>query len=198
MQSERGWTKLDVPRWGESAGRASEEAAKRAWLAKLDAPTWGAAASAMAEVVAERLSAARPQKADYFAKNYQSLMQMLSLSKAQIAASLRATAPNHFVAMHDVSLYLEADFPISPSGFLLTNSHGRPSARHLRDLQDIARADGASCVFYEPQLSKRLVSQLAADMDLPLVMLDPLGASDGDVATYWGAIGTALESCFNR
>jgi len=152
----------------------------------------------MAAQVAERLSAARPEKASYFAANYQTMRQKLAVAKQEMAEVLHATAPNHFIAMHDISFYLEADLPISPSGFLLTNSHGKPSARHLRELQKTARADAASCVLYEPQLSKRLVSQLAADMDLPLVMMDPLGASEGDVSAYWGAIGDALESCFNR
>ena len=152
----------------------------------------------MAAQVAERLSAARPEKASYFAANYQAMRQKLTVAKQEMAETLNVTAPNHFIAMHDISFYLEADLPISPSGYLLTNSHGKPSARHLRELQKTARADAASCVFYEPQLSKRLVSQLAADMDLPLVMMDPLGASDGDVSAYWAAIGDALESCFNR
>jgi len=150
-------------------------------------------------VVADRLAAARPSHAAQFEANYESLAKTLNDIAHEMRHALEDSAPNHFIAMHDVSLYLEADLPITATGFLLTHNHSKPSARHLRELQEAAKKDATSCIFYEPQLSKRLVGQLSADMNLPLVTLDPLGsglAEDASLTDYWRSIATALEGCF--
>ena len=52
---------------------------------------------------------------------------------------------------------------------------------------------------YEPQIGNRLISQLAADMDLPMVALDPLGMSVGEddmIDAYWRDVTAAFERCF--
>ena len=150
-------------------------------------------------VVADRFAAARPSHAAMFEANYESLAKTLDDLAHEMRHALEDSAPNHFIAMHDVSLYLEADLPITASGFLQTHNHSKPSARHLRELQEAAKRDNTSCIFYEPQLSKRLVSQLSADMALPIVVLDQLGsglAEDATITAYWRSIAQALESCF--
>ena len=150
-------------------------------------------------VVADRFAAARPNHAAQFEANLASLETILRDIQHEMAHELEVSAPNHFIAMHDVSLYLEADLPIAATGFILTHNHSKPSAGHLRELQDAAQQDAASCIFYEPQLSKRLVSQLSADMNLPLIVLDPLGsglAEDASLTDYWRSIAIALERCF--
>ena len=150
-------------------------------------------------VVADRFAAARPSHAAMFEANYESLAKTLDDLAHEMRHALEDSAPNHFIAMHDVSLYLEADLPITASGFLQTHNHSKPSARHLRELQEAAKRDNTSCIFYEPQLSKRLVSQLSADMALPIVVLDQLGsglAEDVTITAYWRSIAQALESCF--
>lgn len=159
--------------------------------------------SLMAEighVMADRLGEAYPQKAGYFAQNAAELSAILEAAQLRMAQMLAPTAPNHFIAMHDVTLYLEADLPIEAIGFLLTHDHSKPSAGQLRDLQKLVAKQGAACVFYEPQLNDKLVKQLTADMGLPVVTVDQLGSQlpDGaDVAAYWRAIEAALKSCFN-
>ena len=150
-------------------------------------------------VVADRFAAARPSHAAQFEANYESLAKTLDDLAHEMRHLLEDSAPNHFIAMHDVSLYLEADLPITASGFLQTHNHSKPSARHLRDLQKAAKRDKTSCIFYEPQLSERLVGQLSADMALPIVVLDPLGSGldeDASITAYWRSIAQALESCF--
>lgn len=153
----------------------------------------------IAAIVTARLSALRPEKADMFAANYEALVQMTEAAEAAMAETLASTAPNYFVGMHDITLYLEADLPLAPAGHLLVHGHGKPSAGHLRDLQQAVADNGASCVFYEPQISKRLVSQLSADMNLPVVILDPMGsglANDATVGDYWQSVAASLKRCF--
>ena len=159
--------------------------------------------SLMAEighVMADRLGEAYPQKAGYFAQNAAELSAILEEAKLRMAQMLAPSAPNHFIAMHDVTLYLEADLPIEAIGFLLTHDHSKPSAGQLRDLQKLVAREGAACVFYEPQLNDKLVKQLTADMGLPIVVVDQLGSQlpvGAGVAAYWQAIEAALKSCFN-
>lgn len=49
-----------------------------------------------------------------------------------------------------------------------------PGARHLAELITRARRAGACAVFVQPQFSRRAAQQVAAELDVPLVTLDPM------------------------
>ena len=154
--------------------------------------------SQMAAVIRDELSKRAPEHKGVFQANYEGAITMLDAASETLSSKLAATAPNHFIAMHDISLYLEQDFDIEAVGFVLGNDHGKPSAKSLRALQETATREGAKCIFYEPQIGNRLISQLAADMDLPMVTLDPLGMSVGEddmIDAYWRAITASFERC---
>lgn len=153
----------------------------------------------MAAVIRDELRKRAPEHKDVFQANYEGAITMLDAASVTLSSKLAATAPNHFISMHDVSLYLEQDFDIEAVGFVLGQDHGKPSAKTLRALQDTATSKGAKCIFYEPQIGNRLISQLAADMDLPMVTLDPLGMSVGEddmIDVYWRDVTAAFERCF--
>ena len=152
----------------------------------------------MAAVIRDELGKKAPEHKDIFQANYEGAITMLDAASATLSSKLAATAPNHFIAMHDMSLYLEQDFDIEAVGFVLGHDHGKPSAKALRALQETATRKGAKCIFYEPQIGNRLISQLAADMDLPMVTLDPLGMSVGEddmIDAYWRDVIASFERC---
>jgi len=49
-----------------------------------------------------------------------------------------------------------------------------PSARWLRDLMRTARHEGVKVIFAAPPASSRLVEVVAADLGVPVFLLDPL------------------------
>ena len=156
--------------------------------------------SQMAAVIRDELGKKAPEHKDMFQANYEGAITMLDAASATLSSKLAATAPNHFIAMHDMSLYLEQDFDIEAVGFVLGHDHGKPSAKALRALQETATRKGAKCIFYEPQIGDRLISQLAADMDLPMVTLDPLGMSVGEddmIDAYWRDVTASFERCLS-
>lgn len=153
----------------------------------------------MAAIITQELSVRLPDHAALFQANYDGVITMLDTASATLSAKLAATTPNHFIAMHDITLYLEQDFDLEAVGFVLGHDHGKPSAKKLRALQEAAKETGAKCVFYEPQIGKRLISQLAADMDLPIVTLDPIGIyidEETTIDAYWRNVTASFESCF--
>ena len=155
----------------------------------------------MAVVIRDALIALRPQHTAILQANYADVAARLDEVSDKLQAQLAQTKPNHFIAMHDMSLYLERDFDLEPIGFLLRHDHSKPSAKQLSMLQKEAKMHNVSCLFYEPQVSKRLVSQMASDLGVDIITLDPLGQGlndDAGVQDYWEDISQTLQSCFTK
>ena len=153
----------------------------------------------IAEVIYQTLLARLPEQETQLAENYQQLLSALDEADIALNALFREGQSYHFIAMHDNTLYLEESYPLEASGFILTHDHGKPSAGMLRDLQTQAKADDVACVFTEPQVNDKLAREVATDLELELVSLDPLGASldeNSQVSDYWALVVNNMKDCF--
>ena len=153
----------------------------------------------IAEVIYETLLARLPEQETQLADNYQQLLSALDEADMALNALFEEGKSYHFIAMHDNTLYLEERYPLEVSGFILTHDHGKPSAGMLRDLQTHAKTDDVACVFTEPQVNDKLAREVAADLELQLVSLDPLGASldeNSQVSDYWALVVKSMKDCF--
>ena len=153
----------------------------------------------IAEVIYQTLVARLPEQETQLAGNYQQLLSALDEADIALNALFKEGQSYHFIAMHDNTLYLEESYPLEASGFILTHDHGKPSAGMLRDLQTQAKADDVACVFTEPQVNDKLAREVATDLELELVSLDPLGASldeNSQVSDYWALVVNNMKDCF--
>ena len=153
----------------------------------------------IAEVIYQTLLARLPEQETQLADNYQQLLSALDEADMALNALFEEGQSYHFIAMHDNTLYLEESYPIEASGFILTHDHGRPSAGMLRDLQRHAKEDDVACVLTEPQVNDKLAREVATDLELQLVTLDPLGASldeNSQVSDYWALVVKSMKDCF--
>ena len=80
-----------------------------------------------------------------------------------------------FVATHSAWAYFAARYGIVELGAVYPSPGRELSPRALADLVDRARAAGVRAVFTEPQLGEVGARALAADLGVPLHVLDPLG-----------------------
>ena len=163
------------------------------WLAPLNMV-------AITKELETELSQRFPEKQDVFAKNSAELQNELTQIDRGMKAMLaeRETAP--FITMHHVTAYLEDAYNLTSIGAVLPHAEGQLSAGHLRDLQDKAAKAKAACLFYEPEFSQDIAIQLANDLEIEAVLLDPLGAtlsSEATITDYWQQMKSSLQSCFS-
>ena len=141
-----------------------------------------------------------PENQAVFAKNSADLQNELTQIDDDIKETLARLKTAPFITMHHVTAYLEDAYNLTSIGAVLPHAEGQISAGHLRDLQDKAADAQAACIFYEPEFSRDVAIQLASDLKIKAVLLDPLGATLADkamVADYWQQMKSSLQSCFS-
>ena len=79
------------------------------------------------------------------------------------------------MATHSAWAYFGARYDVRELGAVHRSPGQEPSARHLAELVERARAADARAVFTEPQLGETGARALAAELDVPMHVLDPLG-----------------------
>jgi len=146
------------------------------------------------------LSERFPEQKAVFAKNSADLQNELMHIDEAMKEMLAGLNSAPFITMHHVTAYLEDAYNLDSIGAILPHAEGQLSAGHLRDLQDKAADAKAACLFYEPEFSQDIAIQLADDLKIEAVLLDPLGATLSDKATiadYWQQLKSSLQSCFS-
>ena len=157
--------------------------------------------SVMAEagkVIADRLSEASPSHSAIFQQNYQKLAVDLDKITQELKADFRDAPMAPFIAFHDATRYFEAEFGVTAAGVILIHVDEKPSAKALRDLHHLAEETALSCVFFEPEYSQKQARQIASDIGLKAVLLDPLGSQLPDEASledYYKAVQASFENC---
>ena len=77
------------------------------------------------------------------------------------------------VVSHDAFGYL-SKYGLRVQGIAGLSPDAEPSARHIRELQDLIRSDGITTVFSETLASPKLTESLARDLALRSEVLDPI------------------------
>ena len=155
--------------------------------------------ASVAEEVTHILADHYPENSAVFEANNEALQSQLQMIDAEMKAELARLQTGPFITMHHVTAYLEAAYDLSSIGAILPHAEGQLSAGRLRDLQEDAREQGIACLFYEPEFSRDIATQLASDLGVKAILLDPLGSTlgqDADIADYWQLTKTSLRDCF--
>ena len=153
----------------------------------------------VADEVAHILSARYPEQQSSFEANSIALQVEIATIDDDIKTMLAAVQTGPFITMHHVTAYLEDAYNLSSVGAILLHAEGQISAGHLRALEQKAREQNVACLFYEPEFSQKIATQLAQDLEVKAVLLDPLGSQLGegaDISDYWQQMKQSLEACF--
>jgi zinc transport system substrate-binding protein len=102
------------------------------------------------------------------------LRDSLTALDADIRRTL-AGAKRSFIATHDAWSYFADRYDLRQLGSLYESPGHEPSARALAGLVDAARAAGVGAVLSEPQLAGTAARALAGELDVDVVVVDPLG-----------------------
>jgi zinc transport system substrate-binding protein len=124
------------------------------------------------------LVGAAPQAAAAIRERTRTLADSLTALDAEIRAVLAASPSRAFVSTHAAWAYFAERYGLVEVGAVYESPGREPSARHLAELVDAARAAGVRAVFVEPQLGEAGARTVAAELGVNVRLLDPQGGED--------------------
>ncbi len=160
-----------------------------AWLDPVNAQAWVAA---MAETLAE----ADPENAETYRANAEAARGELDALIGEIETQLEGAEGATFFVFHDAYHYFEARFGVEAMGSLSLSDASDPSPRRLAEIRDTIRAEGAHCVFAEPQFDDGIVSAVADGSGATVAVIDPLGVGFETGAGLYPALLRELSTAF--
>ncbi|GAA2432034.1 zinc ABC transporter substrate-binding protein [Streptomyces glaucus] len=150
----------------------------------------------IAEGVAEAFQKADPDHAADYRKNAAALTRELDELDTRYADGLKNTKTKVFFTHHAAFGYLAERYGLTQEAISGLDPESEPSPARIKELQEEARADGVTTVFYETLVSDKTAKTLARDADLKTDVLDPLEGitdkSEGD--DYFQVMESNLEA----
>ncbi|NHI09772.1 ABC-transporter metal-binding lipoprotein [Streptomyces sp. KO7888] len=128
----------------------------------------------IAEGVAKSFEKADPDHAADYRKNAEALAKKLSGLDTAYKDGLKNTATKVFFTNHAAFGYLAERYGLTQEAINGLDPESEPSPARIKELQEEAKADGVTTVFYETLVSDKTAKTLAKDAGLKTDVLDPL------------------------
>lgn len=128
----------------------------------------------IAEHVRDALSAAHPADAQAFAENTETLVADLEHLDKTLAADLSGCAITPFITSHAAFGYLAERYGLTQVGINGVEPDVEPSAARIAQVQQIARTNHVTTIFFETLVSPTVSESIAGDLGLKTDVLDPL------------------------
>ncbi|MBW5422891.1 zinc ABC transporter substrate-binding protein [Streptomyces sp. BG9H] len=130
----------------------------------------------VAKGVGKALEKADPDHAATYKKNTAKLVKNLDGLNKRFEDGLKDTKADSrvFITTHAAFGYLAERYGLTEEAISGLDPEGEPSAKRVKDLQEMAKEDGVTTVFYETLVSDRTAKTLAKDAQLKTDVLDPI------------------------
>ena len=130
--------------------------------------------------VTEALAQLSPADASYFRANSKNYALALTRLDRELRSSIDRLPRKGFIAMHGAWAYLAKRYGLTQVAAVEPFPGKEPSARYLVQLVNIARKQGVTTIFAEPQLPPKGAQVIAAEIGGKVLLLDPLGGEGLD------------------
>lgn len=167
----------EVGHEGHDHGTGSEEAGHdHASEAGADPHIWldPVKYAEVAKGVGAAFEKADPDHAADYKKNTDALVKKLGDLDTAFETGLKNTATRTFITTHSAFGYLAERYHLEQEGITGIDPESEPSPARIKELQDIAKKDKVSTVFFETLASDKTAKTLATDTGLKTDVLDPL------------------------
>ncbi|WP_121746927.1 zinc ABC transporter substrate-binding protein [Streptomyces sp. E2N166] len=128
----------------------------------------------IAEGVAKAFVKADPDHAADYRKNAEALSKKLAGLNTAYKEGLANTDSKVFFTNHAAFGYLAERYGLTQEAINGLDPESEPSPARIKELQEEAKADGVTTVFYETLVSDKTAKTLAKDAGLKTDVLDPL------------------------
>ncbi|MET9829376.1 zinc ABC transporter substrate-binding protein [Streptomyces sp. NPDC006385] len=128
----------------------------------------------VAKGVGAAFEKADPDHAADYKKNTEALVKKLDDLNTRFADGLKNTKSKVFFTNHAAFTYLAERYGLTQEAISGLDPESEPSPARIKELQQEAKADGVTTVFYETLVSDKTAKTLADDAGLKTDVLDPL------------------------
>ncbi|MFF1696159.1 metal ABC transporter substrate-binding protein [Streptomyces sp. NPDC058257] len=128
----------------------------------------------VAKGVGKAMEKADPDHAAAYKKNTEALVKKLDGLNTEFENGLRNTKTKTFITTHSAFGYLAERYGLEQESIAGIDPESDPSPARIKELQDIAKEDKVSTVFFETLASDKTAKTLATDASLKTDVLDPL------------------------
>ncbi|GAB2843303.1 zinc ABC transporter substrate-binding protein [Streptomyces deserti] len=128
----------------------------------------------VAQGVGKAFEKADPDNAADYKKNTEDLVKKLTDLDTKFEDGLKNTKTKVFFTNHAAFGYLAHRYGLTQEAISGLDPESEPSAARVKELQQEAKADGVTTVFYETLVSDKTAKTLAKDAGLKTDVLDPL------------------------
>ncbi|MFE7272929.1 metal ABC transporter solute-binding protein, Zn/Mn family [Streptomyces sp. NPDC057623] len=128
----------------------------------------------IAKGVGAAFEKADPDHAADYKKNTEALVKKLDALNTQFTDGLKNTKTKVFFTNHAAFGYLAERYGLTQEAISGVDPDSEPSPARIKELQQEAKADGVTTVFYETLVSDKTAKTLADDAGLRTDVLDPL------------------------
>ncbi|MGP4111074.1 metal ABC transporter substrate-binding protein [Streptomyces sp. 4N509B] len=128
----------------------------------------------IADGVADALAEADPDHADAYQRNGDRLADELATLDTEFREGLATTETRTFITNHSAFGYLAHRYDLHEESIAGLDPESEPSGERMRELNDIARENDVTTVFFETLASDETARTLADDLGLEVAVLDPV------------------------
>ncbi|MDX3535428.1 metal ABC transporter substrate-binding protein [Streptomyces sp. MB09-01] len=150
----------------------------------------------IAKGVGAALEKADPNNAADYRKNTDELVGKLTALDTEFKDGLKNTASRTFITTHSAFGYLAERYGLDQEGISGVDPESEPSPARMKELQEVAKKENVSTVFFETLASDKTAKVLATDTGLKTDVLDPLeGITDkSQGADYFEVMRSNLKN----
>lgn len=128
----------------------------------------------VAKGVGAAFEKADPDHASTYKTNTEALVMKLGALNDQFENGLKNTDTKVFITTHAAFGYLAERYGLTEEAISGLDPESEPSAARVKALENMAKADGVTTVFYETLVSDKTAKTIAADANLKTDVLDPI------------------------
>ena len=128
----------------------------------------------VAQGVGAAMANADPDHMADYERNTAELVEELTALDTEFAEGLAGAEGGTFITTHSAFGYLAARYGLHEESINGLDPESEPSGARMRELREVAEADGVTTVFFETLVSDETARTLADDLGLETAVLDPL------------------------
>ncbi len=158
-------------------------------------------AKVLVDQIANELSKADPMHAKTYQHNAQVTQITLDKLNDNLKNQLKSSRKIPFIVFHDAYQYFEHRYGLDGVGAISLNPEIPPSAKRVKQIQDLIKDTHATCVFSEPQFQSKIVQTILEGTNAHTGELDPLGQSVQNIQGYVTLLenlANAFRACFKN
>jgi zinc transport system substrate-binding protein len=125
--------------------------------------------------ITKALIALSPADTGYFKANSKNFATALTNLDREMRPRIKALSRHDFIALHGAWHYMAKRYGLRQLAAVEPFPGKEPSAKYIAALISLAKKDGVTTIFAEPQLSAKAAQVIAAELKGKVLLLDPVG-----------------------